>query len=143
MTHPQLIERSAGYFEYWLPVSLKAVINWNGLVPLLKNERDEWELPGGKLEMGEELAVALEREVREELSWDVEIGKLLTSWVYVIRPDRHVFVVSYSVTYEGGDEPRCSHEHKELKLFRHDQVSDLNMPDPYKEAISLAFQRDF
>jgi hypothetical protein len=30
------------------PVSVKAVIVQNGKV-LLRNERDEWELPGGKL----------------------------------------------------------------------------------------------
>jgi hypothetical protein len=47
---PYLIEPNPGYFEYQLPISVKAVINWKGRLPLLRNERDEWELPGGKLE---------------------------------------------------------------------------------------------
>ena len=49
------------------PVSVKAVVEVGGRVPLLRNERAEWELPGGRLEAGEELEAAVEREVREEL----------------------------------------------------------------------------
>jgi len=45
---PYLVERNPGYFEYQLPISVKVVIDLSGKVPLLKNERDEWELPGGR-----------------------------------------------------------------------------------------------
>ena len=37
---------------YRLPVSVKAVILRGDTIVLLKNERDEWELPGGKLDLG-------------------------------------------------------------------------------------------
>jgi ADP-ribose pyrophosphatase YjhB (NUDIX family) len=36
------------------PVSVKGVVVQGGKVLLLRNERDEWELPGGKLEVGED-----------------------------------------------------------------------------------------
>jgi 8-oxo-dGTP diphosphatase len=36
-----------------------------------------WEFPGGKVEPGESEAAALERECREELGADVEVGTLL------------------------------------------------------------------
>lgn len=32
------------------PVSIKGVVVRDGRVLLLKNERDEWELPGGRIE---------------------------------------------------------------------------------------------
>jgi 8-oxo-dGTP pyrophosphatase MutT (NUDIX family) len=50
---PYLVERSQGYLEYRLPICVKLVVDHHGRVPLLRNERDEWELPGGKPEAGE------------------------------------------------------------------------------------------
>ena len=92
---PYLVRQPAGYLEYQLPVSLKAVIVWKGRVPLLQNERDEWELPGGKLELGEDPRSCLAREIEEELGWPAAVGSPLHAWVYEIRPDRHVFVLTY------------------------------------------------
>jgi 8-oxo-dGTP pyrophosphatase MutT (NUDIX family) len=36
-----------------LAISIKGVLIEGGAVVLLENERDEWELPGGRLEPGE------------------------------------------------------------------------------------------
>lgn len=135
---PYLVELNPGYFEYQLPISVKAVILWRDRIPLLKNERDEWELPGGKLEVDESPETTLAREVREELGWDAEVGEPLHSWVYKIRPNRHVFVLAFRATYSGTKEPAYSHEHKELSLVRLDEVDALNMPQDYKTAIALA-----
>ena len=35
------------------PVSVKGIVRIEGRFVLLLNDRDEWELPGGKLELGE------------------------------------------------------------------------------------------
>ena len=43
-------------------------------VLLLLNERDEWDLPGGRPDAGEDHRAALEREVREETGLAVEVG---------------------------------------------------------------------
>ena len=48
------------------PVSVKGVAVQGGRVLLLENERNEWELPGGKLELREEPADCVVREIREE-----------------------------------------------------------------------------
>ncbi len=45
------------------PVSVKGVTVQDGRVLLLENKRAEWELPGGKLELGEDCVV---REIGEE-----------------------------------------------------------------------------
>jgi ADP-ribose pyrophosphatase YjhB (NUDIX family) len=52
------------------PVSVKGVLMDGDTVVLLENERKEWELPGGRLESGEESPRCLVREF-QELAADV------------------------------------------------------------------------
>jgi len=60
--------------EARFPVSVKGVLFEEDQVVLLLNERDEWELPGGRLERGEDPVVCLEREFAEELGVEVRPG---------------------------------------------------------------------
>ncbi|WBB97011.1 NUDIX hydrolase [Solwaraspora sp. WMMA2080] len=133
---PYLVERNPGYFEYQLPISVKLVVDHHGRVPLLKNERDEWELPGGKLEVGESPEQGVCREVAEELGLTITGVRIIDSWVYEITPLRHVFIVSFGAVYTGEEELIYTDEHKELGVFGYDEVPDLHMPAPYKATIS-------
>jgi 8-oxo-dGTP diphosphatase len=45
--------------------------------PQAKNERGLWEFPGGSVELGERLADALRREMREEYGIEISVGELL------------------------------------------------------------------
>jgi 8-oxo-dGTP pyrophosphatase MutT (NUDIX family) len=45
-----------GYRPQLYPVSGNGVVLGAGRVLLLRNERDEWEWPGGKLDLGEDPA---------------------------------------------------------------------------------------
>jgi ADP-ribose pyrophosphatase YjhB (NUDIX family) len=47
-------------------VSVKGVAVQGGRVLLLENERNEWELPGGKLQLGEDPPDCVVREIGEE-----------------------------------------------------------------------------
>src|SRR5439155_18204157 len=117
---------------YRFPVSIKGVI-WRGPeVILLKNDRDEWELPGGKLELDEQPEVCLRREVAEELGLDVEVGAILDSWVYRIAPGVDVLIVTYGCRADPSAPIQHSDEHKALGLFDRASVDALNMPEGYK-----------
>ncbi|MBS2532571.1 NUDIX hydrolase [Catenulispora sp. NF23] len=128
-----------GHLEYVMPVSVKAVIDYLGQIPLLRNERDEWELPGGKLEVDEALEDTVRREVHEELGLTIEDLNLAHAWVYPITPQRHVLVIAYAARYRGSETPQVTSEHKELGLFAPEEIAALNMPEPYKQAIRNSF----
>src|SRR5262249_51182614 len=62
----------------------------------------QWEFPGGKVESGENLETALQRELSEELALEVEVGPE----VYRLKheyPDRYVEVAFFSITKFSGE----------------------------------------
>jgi 8-oxo-dGTP pyrophosphatase MutT (NUDIX family) len=69
-----------------LQVAQKAVLCDSGNILMVqKSSADpfnplKWEIPGGRLEVGEELSEHLKREVKEEVGLDVEIGPPLAMW---------------------------------------------------------------
>ena|SRR5436190_4219884 len=117
------------------PVSVKGIVVRGDKVALLRNDRDEWELPGGKLELSESPERCLAREIAEELKLEVEPEKIVGSWVYTIAPDVHVLVLTYGCSESSPDEAVLSDEHKELRWFSLGEIDQLKMPDGYKESI--------
>jgi 8-oxo-dGTP pyrophosphatase MutT (NUDIX family) len=127
------------------PVSVKGVVVRAGRVLLLHNERQEWELPGGRLELGETPAQCVAREIGEETGWVVETGPILDSWMYVIdQVERNVFIVTYGCHLHPGQDdldPVLSHEHQQVGLFTEAEVADLVMPAGYQASIAVWFER--
>ncbi len=117
------------------PVSVKGVCLVGGEVVLLKNERDEWELPGGRLEHGEEPAGCLARELEEELGLTAIVGPLLDCWRYQVLPSKEVLIVTFGILPLANRELRLSEEHKELGRFSPDAIGGLNMPEGYRRSI--------
>ena len=121
-------------------VSVKGVVLRDGRVLLLHNERDEWELPGGRLEIGETPMECVAREIAEETGWRVRVGPILDSWLYYIdQVEKHVFIVTYGCHLQAGQEntdPVLSHEHGKIGLFAHDEIPALTMPQGYKDSIT-------
>lgn len=77
----------------WMCIAL-AYIDVNGHVlltrrPMSAHQGGYWEFPGGKVALGESIAAAVRREVREELGLDVTVGSEIAMTRYVY-PDRAV-----------------------------------------------------
>jgi 8-oxo-dGTP pyrophosphatase MutT (NUDIX family) len=53
-------------FSQRYPISIKGIIIWENKVLLLKNERGEWDLPGGKLNKDISAEACLIREIKED-----------------------------------------------------------------------------
>lgn len=123
------------YRPHAFPVSVKGVCIRDGEVLLLRNERDEWELPGGKLELGEDPVACVGREISEETGWTVTVGPILDAWQYHIRADVDVLIVTYGCFVGTGSPVQVSSEHKEARLFGPEEVGALRMPPGYRRSI--------
>ncbi|MEV0131410.1 NUDIX domain-containing protein [Dactylosporangium sp. NPDC050688] len=122
-------------------MSVKGVCVRAGQVLLLHNERDEWELPGGKLELGEDPTVCVTREIFEETGWAVTVGPILDSWQYHVRDGVDVLIVTYGCSVDADSPVQVSSEHKEARLFNHDEVAGLRMPSGYRRSIDDWYSR--
>ncbi|MBV8821861.1 MAG: NUDIX domain-containing protein [Ktedonobacteraceae bacterium] len=120
---------------YRFPVSVKGIIYQNNSIVLLKNERDEWELPGGKLELGEAPEQCVAREIEEELGLVAKTGPLLDSWIYHIYEGVDVLILTYGCYATPFSEITHSPEHKAVGLFGPEDIKGLIMPEGYKKSI--------
>jgi 8-oxo-dGTP pyrophosphatase MutT (NUDIX family) len=118
------------------PVSVKGIVVRDGAVVLVRNRRDEWELPGGKLEIGESPERCVRREIDEELGLDVEAATLVDAWVYDIAPGTHVLVLTYGCAERSVRAPIVSPEHTRLAWIAIGEIDRLTIPDGYKASVA-------
>ena len=82
-------------------VGVGAVVVRDGRALIVRRAHEprkgEWSLPGGLLDLGESLAEAARREVKEETGLDVELGPIIETFDRVHRDDqgriRYHFVI--------------------------------------------------
>lgn len=124
------------------PVSIKGVVLHAGRVLLACNDRDEWELPGGRLEEGETLEACVEREILEETGLTARAGRLLDSMIYRVAPGKSVVIVSYQCEPIDPDQPLvASHEHAKVAFIHLAELDTINLPRAYRTIIDIGASR--
>lgn len=121
-------------------VTIKGVVVCAERVLLLRKANGRWDLPGGKLELGEGIVEGLCREIAEETGLRVKVERIVDSWVRPrqIKPSK--FVVTYLCRpLISPPVVRISDEHIEHGLFSPADLSDLPMLDGTRGSLNAVF----
>ena len=116
-------------------ISVKGVLLIEGRVALVRNHRDEWELPGGRIDPGEDHERTLTRELLEELSVRVAVADHIDSYLFQVTPTERVRIVTYGCTLVGDFAPRVSAEHTEHCLWPVDRLTEVDLPEGYRRSV--------
>jgi 8-oxo-dGTP diphosphatase len=85
-----------------------------------------WELPGGKVEAGEDPSDALVREITEELGCVVVVDQ----WLEGEQPIGTTHVLRAAVCRVATGEPRTGDDHDELRWLGPDQLDEVDWLEP-------------
>ena len=121
------------------PISIKAIIIDDNKVLCLKNERNEWDFPGGKINFNENIEDCLKREVKEETNLDIKNLKILKPFSLKFN-DVPVFIVVYSAEISCDSSIFVSYEHSEYNFFSKSEIKDLNIHQDFKNLIYTLIQ---
>lgn len=110
-----------------IEVVAAAIINSQRVLSMQRSEDMTlpgfWEFPGGKIEVGESDTEALIREIKEELTVDIEIIEYINEYSY-IYDFGVVSLKVYTAEITSGSIQMI--EHSDKKWLKHDELFDLN-----------------
>ena len=101
---------------------------------LQKNFGGMWEFPGGKQEVGESPEDALIRELKEELSIDVEVLQSFPPYDY---RDESIEVSFYPIQCKIVGGKIVNNEHEEVKFISIDDINNFDFAPPDYETVDL------
>ena len=121
------------------PVSVKAALRCGDGWVLLRNERGQWELPGGRIDATDaSLEDVVRRECREELGIDVDVGPLVDAYLFEVVPGRRVTIVCYLASVPDHVALTISDEHNQVGVFSITELDEVPLPQGYRHGIEKA-----
>ncbi|MFN2525996.1 MAG: NUDIX hydrolase [Actinomycetota bacterium] len=106
-----------------------AVVVHEGALLMVKRAsepaRDLWSIPGGRVEGGEYLSVALKREVAEETGVEIEPGELIGIFE-IVGDDSHYVILDYRASVAAASEPQPGGDAAEARWVPFDDVATLD-----------------
>ncbi|HMK10353.1 MAG TPA: NUDIX hydrolase [Acidimicrobiales bacterium] len=108
-----------------------AIANSEGRLLLVRRGTDpgrgKWSVPGGRVELGETVADAVVRELREETGLVGTCGALV-GWVERIGPDHHYVILDFAVSLDDGA-PVAGDDADAVRWISRDELEALDLVD--------------
>ena len=124
-------------------ITPKAVIFLDDKVLLLRKLSGKWDLPGGRLNDGEEIESCLAREATEELGLEITVGPLIQCNLRRLKDTRSgVAIITHLCTLDGTfADIELSPEHTLARLFSRHEIDSLDLRAVYKKPVHKAFSQ--
>jgi len=133
-------------------VSQKAIIkDKKGRILMMeKAGKGHWDLPGGKLDEGENMQEGIAREIEEEINISkVDIGTIIyagrRSFEEAGKPERVMLFYACDMDQKQFDKIKLSDEHSELRLMTAEDIKDkekYEINPVVRAALKAAFSQD-
>jgi 8-oxo-dGTP diphosphatase len=113
-----------------------AIILHRGTILLVQRDREPasgtWSLPGGRVELGESLNEALEREVREETGLEIEIDGLAGIAERILPDDsgaieHHFVICDFYARAKGGTDAQAADDARDSRWFPVGELTTLDL----------------
>lgn len=125
-------------FAQKYPVSVKAIIVDRQRILCLRNDRGEWDFPGGKINGDENPESTLIREVKEETGLNITNLELL-SLKNLKFNEVDVIIILYTALINSDNAINISYEHNEYNFFDKKEFIELNINPEYNQIINNLF----
>ena len=120
-----------------------AVVVRDGRALIVKRAHEprkgEWSLPGGLLELGESLADAVRREIKEETGLDIAVGPVIETFDRVHRDDagriRYHFVIIDFVCWPDGGEAVAGSDAEDVAWVSASEIDEYRVNSHAKDVI--------
>ncbi len=113
---------------------ISAIVGHTGALLMVRRGRGPsaglWSVPGGRVKVGETLAAAVEREVAEETSVDVECGDLV-GVAERLEPEGHYIILSFAARCRSTERPSpiAGDDADDARWVRRSEVDKLDLVD--------------
>ena len=125
-------------------IALKAVVIKDGKALMMRDPRmpDIWDLPGGRLDKGEEVIEGLRREFREELGVEIKVGEMILTdhFTHVREGVEHLLIV-FKATIESDEFTPSKDEVEEVQWLTWEQIQSSKTFPEYVESVKRALKK--